>query len=295
MGPGSASPSGVTNRNYSRLLPGLIFVFGWLALYLPIYWGFAEGPWRRDENAHALIVMAIAAGAAGVRLATEPFALTRKPSEIALGGVLIFAGLGAALLGKLSEADLIASASQTPLALGAALALFGWAGVKRLWFPIALTLYLIIWPGWALDALTGPLKIAVSQTVATSLYAAGLPVAHAGAVISAGPYQLLVADACAGLNSLIALTAVGAVYLYMVKHADWRINALVLASLIPIAIIANICRVGLLVLITWFMGFDAGQGFLHDGAGLLMFAVALALVFGVDALAVFIFVRRAKR
>ncbi|HBS35465.1 MAG TPA: exosortase B [Parvularcula sp.] len=188
-----------------------------------------------------------------------------------------------------------ASASQAPLALGAALSLFGWAGVRRLWFPIALTLYLVIWPGWALDALTAPLKIAVSQTVAAALYAAGLPVAHAGAVISAGPYQLLVADACAGLNSLIALTAVGAVYLYMVKHADWRVNAMVLASLAPIAVAANICRVAILVLITWFMGFDAGQGFLHDGAGLVMFALALALVFSVDALAVFLFLRRAQR
>ena len=277
-----------------RVLPGAVFALGWLALYLPIYWGFAEGPWRRDENAHALIVMAIAAGAAGVRLATEPFALTRKPADIATGAAFILVGLVAAMLGKVSEADLIASASQAPVAFGAALALFGWPGVRRLWFPVALTLYLIIWPGWALDALTGPLKIAVSQTVATALYAAGLPVAHAGAVISAGPYQLLVADACAGVNSLIALTAVGAVYLYAVKHADWRVNAIVLASLIPIAIIANIARVALLVLITWFMGFDAGQGFLHDGAGLLMFAVALALVFAIDALAAAAFLRRGR-
>jgi exosortase len=279
-----------------RFLPGAIFAAGWLALYLPVYWGFAEGPWRRDENAHALILMAIAAGAAGVRLATEPFALTRKPADSVIGAGFILLGVVAAMLGEASEADLIASASQTPIAFGAALALFGWPGVKRLWFPIALTLYLIIWPGWALDALTGPLKVAVSQAVATALYAAGLPVAHAGAVISAGPYQLLVADACAGLNSLIALTAIGAVYLYAVKHADWRINALVLASLIPIAIVANIVRVGLLVLITWFLGFDAGQGFLHDGAGFLMFAVALALVFAVDSFGVFLFrPRRTQR
>jgi exosortase len=128
--------------------------------------------------------------------------------------------------------------------------------------------------------------------VATALYAAGLPVAHAGAVIAAGPYQLLVADACAGLNSLIALTAVGAVYLYMIKHRDWRVNAIVLACLIPIAVLANICRVMLLVLITYFLGFDAGQGFLHDGAGLMMFAIALALVFAIDSLAVLVLQRR---
>lgn len=289
-----AGSPGFASGDFSRFAPGAAFAAGWLALYLPIYLDFAAGAWRRDENAHALIVMAIAAGAAGVRLATEKFALTRRPAEIAAGAAIVIAGIMAATFGKITEADLVASGSQTPVAFGAALALFGWPGVRRLWFPILLTLYLIVWPGWALDALTGPLKIAVSQAVATALYAAGLPVAHAGAVIAAGPYQLLVADACAGLNSLIALTAVGAVYLYMIKHKDWRVNALVLASLIPIAVIANVCRVTLLVLITYFLGFDAGQGFLHDGAGLLMFAVALALVFAIDSAGAFLFIRRRR-
>jgi exosortase len=155
-----------------------------------------------------------------------------------------------------------------------------------------MTLYLVIWPGWALDALTAPLKSLVSEVVSNALYGVGLPVAHAGAVITAGPYQLLVADACSGLNSLIALTAIGAVYLYAVRHKDWRINAVVLASLVPIAVFANMLRVAALTLITYFFGYDAGQGFMHDGAGLLMFAVALGLTFVVDWIAAAAFGRR---
>lgn len=289
-----ARPLAVAKVEFGRFAPGAVFVVGWLALYLPAYLEFAQDAWRRDENAHALIVMAIAAGAAGVRLATERFSLTTKPLEIAVGALFLLAGVIMALIGRWTEADLLASASQAPVALGAALALFGLAGARRLWFPIALTLYLVIWPGWMLDALTGPLKIAVSEAVASALYAAGLPVAHSGAVIAAGPYQLLVADACTGLNSLIALTAIGAVYLYMIKHKDWRVNAAVLLALVPIAIFVNICRVTLLVLITYFLGFDAGQGFLHEGAGLLMFAVALALVFAIDSFAVFLLTQRRK-
>ncbi len=266
---------------------------GALALYLPIYVDFANGPWRRDENAHALIIMAIAAGAAGVRLSTEKFDLVRKRSEQAAGFALLAGGLMLAGTGRISETVVFVSSSQTFVAAGVVIALFGWQGARRLWFPLALTLYLIIWPGWVLDALTAPLKSLVTQIVSNTLYSLGLPVAHAGAVISAGPYQLLVADACSGLNSLIALTAIGAVYLYAVKHRDWRINAAVLASLVPIAIVANITRVAALVLITYFIGYDAGQGFLHDGAGLLMFSAALALVFAVDGLAALLFVRQA--
>ena len=263
-----------------------------LFLYAPIYKDFAAGPWREDENAHALIILAIAAGAAGVRLFTERFPLTRTVGEQAAGFSLLAVGLLLIGLGAAGETVLFLSASQVFVAAGMIVALLGWRGARRLWFPLAMTLYLIIWPGWAIDALTAPLKMLVSKIVAEGLYAAGLPVAYAGAVISAGPYQLLVAAACSGLNSLIALTAIGAVYLYAAKHGDWRVNAAVLASLVPIAIVANILRVMTLTLITYYLGYDAGQGFMHEGAGLLMFATALGLVFLVDGLALIAFARR---
>lgn len=269
-----------------------VMLLGALALYLPVYADFANGAWRRDENAHALIVMAIAAGAAAARLGTQRFAPARNLLEQSLGFALLALGLFMAVIGSASENDFILSSSQFVVASGAVIALFGWNGARRLWFALALTLYLIIWPGWALDALTSPLKALVSHAVSETLYAFGLPVAHAGAVISAGPYQLLVADACSGLNSLIALTAVGAVYLYAAKHRNWRVNTLVIACLVPIAVFANIVRVGALVLITYFLGYDAGQGFLHDGAGFVMFGAALGLVFLVDAAGLALFARK---
>lgn len=280
--------------DFQRLIecaPYLALAAAAAIVYAPIYIDFASGPWRRDENAHALIVTAIAIGAAGARLSSEKFDAARTIAEQAAGMAILAIGLMLILVGAASETDLFLSSSQTFVATGTVVALLGWRGAGRLWFALAMTLYLIIWPGWALDAMTGPLKSLVSEIVSEALYAAGLPVAHAGAVISAGPYQLLVADACSGLNSLIALTAVGAVYLYAVKHADWRINASVIAALAPIAIAANILRVAALVLITYFWGYDAGQGFLHEGAGLLMFAVALGLVFAVDWFAMRLFSR----
>ncbi len=270
------------------------FFISLAALLLPLYIDFAADAWRREENAHALIIMAVAIGAAAIRLTTEKFD-PNPPLREQISGFAI-AGIGVAFLvgGRAIEADLISSSSQFLIALGSIAALYGAAGVRRLWFPIALTLYLIIWPGWAIDSLTAPLKLFVSEVVANALYAAGLPVAHAGAVISAGQYQLLVAKACSGLNSLIALTAIGFVYLYAVKHKDWRINTAVVLLLAPIAIIANIARVAALTLITYYLGYDAGQGFMHEGAGLLMFSVALALVFAVDALAITVFQGRRR-
>lgn len=256
---------------------------GWLALYLPVYLDFAGGPWTRPENAHGPFIIAIC-------LATGAMALRRGGLAMAAAGECVFglavltAGLFLFTIGRAGEIVLFISGSQPLVAAGIVMALFGVSGVRRLWFPLALSAYLIIWPGWAIDAATGPLKIMISDLVAQALYAAGLPVAHSGAIISAGPYELLVVRACAGLNSLIALTAVGAVYLYTVRRPSIWANLIIFAAMIPLAIGANLVRVAILVLITYYWGYDAGQSFLHEGAGLLMFALALGGVFGIDAL-----------
>lgn len=277
------------------LIAACVVGLGWFALYGPVYWEFAQGPWRRDENAHAPIMMAIIAGAAIARFLDGGFSLNRSGAGAIAGAAALALGLGAYGAGRAAEATLILSASQGFVASGLALFFFGWKGARRLWFPLIMFSYLIIWPGWALDALTLPLKMFVSQAAADALYAVGMPVAYAGVVLSAGPYTLLVADACSGLNSLIALTSVGAVYLYVARRADWRATLIVLASLAPIAIAANVGRVCLLVTITYYLGYDAGQSFLHEGAGFIMFAIALGLVFAVDALAAAVFIAATGR
>lgn len=267
-------------------------VAAWGALYLPVYLEFLAGPWRREENAHAPFLMAIAGGIAWAALTGPHFRERARGGAFIAGMATLAAGLCIYALGRLNEATLLVSASQGFVAAGLALSLFGFAGLARLWFPIALTAYLVIWPDWALDMATAPLKRFVSESVSSGLALAGLPVAHAGAVITAGPYQLLVADACAGLNSLIALTAVGAVFLYAIKRRSLAVNLVVAIALVPIAIAANVVRVALLVLITYHYGYDAGQSFIHEAAGLVMFAAALALVFAVDGVAAALWERR---
>lgn len=276
----------------SNVIAIFLIAIGWCAAFGSSYFGFAQHDWTLDENAHAPFIFAIIIGASATRLASEQFS---KPtsSDIKIGSVILLAGLGILLTGRAGEITLLISAAQGVCAVGLCLLFLGLAGARRLWFPLAMFAYLIIWPGWAIDAITFPLKLLVSQVVSDILFAAGVPMAHAGAVISAGPYQLLVADACAGLNSLIALTAVGAVYLYMAKRPSRRANVAVLAMLVPIAIVANMVRVAILVLLTYYFGYDVGQGFLHEGAGVLMFAVALGLVFLMEALASFVFLGRA--
>jgi exosortase len=105
-----------------------------------------------------------------------------------------------------------------------------------------------------------------------------------GVTIYIAQYQLLVEDACAGLNSLISLTAVGLFYIYLMHNASWRYSALLLMLLLPIAIAANVVRVIILVLLTYYAGNEVAQGYLHDFAGIVTFVSALLLIFGIDKL-----------
>jgi exosortase len=95
-------------------------------------------------------------------------------------------------------------------------------------------------------------------------------------------YELLVEDACSGLHSLLGLVAVTLLYVYLTRGASWRLALLFAALAIPIAIVANILRIVVLVLLTYFFGNGVAQGFLHQAAGLLLFGTALLLVFAVD-------------
>ena len=107
---------------------------------------------------------------------------------------------------------------------------------------------------------------------------------RSGVILTVGPYLILVADACAGLTSMFSLEAVGLLYLNVVKHPSAARNALLAALVIPIAFIANVIRVLVLVLVTYHLGDAAGKGFLHGFAGMLLFMLALILIVFTDQL-----------
>jgi len=109
-------------------------------------------------------------------------------------------------------------------------------------------------------------------------------VSRAGVVLNVGQYQLLVADACAGLNSLFTLEALGLMYMNIRRHESALRNSLLALLIVPISFSANVIRVIVLCLITYYMGDAAGQGFLHKFSGMVLFLSALLLVISTDGL-----------
>ncbi len=139
-------------------------------------------------------------------------------------------------------------------------------------------------PGIFIDAVTMPMKMAVSYVAEHILFWVGYPIARTGVILQIGQYQLLVADACAGMHTLISLEALGLLYLNLVKHDSLFRNITLAILIIPISFTANVIRVMVLTLVTYYFGDAAGQGFVHGFAGMVLFVVALTLIMGVDSI-----------
>lgn len=261
-------------------LPWLVILAGFAAMYLPVYWWAANGIWQSDDQAHGPIVLAVTVGLVWLRrqalLAAEP-----QPAYAA-GWSAFLLGLLLYLVGRAIDISILLFGAQMPILLGAVLIVGGWPAVRALWFPLIYLVFMIPLPGTLVDALTGPLKQWVSVIAENLLYTAGYPIARDGVMLSIGQYQLLVADACSGLNSMFSLSALGTLYMYIVARTSRLHNAIMLVSILPVAFAANIVRVLTLVLVTYHLGDEAGQGFLHGAAGIVLMVAALLILFAID-------------
>lgn len=271
-------------------------VAGLLVLYVPTYWMLAHGLWNSDDYAHGPIVLAVTLfliwQQRAVFMTEVPSATTRGQ---AMGGwVLLISGLLAYALGRSQDILLFEVGSQIPVILGALLITLGTKAARALWFALFFLLFMIPLPGFFVDAVTGPLKQYISLIAEQVLYTAGYPIARSGVTLTVGQYQLLVADACSGLHSMFSLSAMGLLYLYLMQHTSIMRNAIIMAAIIPIAFAANIVRVMVLILVTYHLGDEAGQGFLHGFAGIMLFVIGLLFLFLLDGVLGFFFPDRPR-
>ena len=275
-----------TSQTYTGLygndyLKWLFIVVGLFAMYLPTFYNLSGRLWQSDDHAHGPFVLLIALFLFWQKRAVL---LTNKEVENQplLGGLFFIFGLLLYLLGRSQDILVFDVGSLVPVVMGLILMTRGYKTLMAVWFPVFFLLFLLPIPGFIIDAVTLPMKIAVSYVAESILYWFDYPVARNGVVLFVGPYQLLVADACAGLQTLISLEAMGLLYLHLVKHDSFLRNCLLALAIIPISFTANVTRVLTLILVTYYFGDDVGQSYLHDFAGLFLFMVALVLIISVD-------------
>lgn len=255
---------------------------GFCAVAIPTAYALSGQTWSHEEGAHGPLV-----------LFTAAWLLWRQLPEIRRRGTpgknwVIAIGLTVSLtMYVFGQAfDFITMNAAGLYGAGAIIfyALFGAGEMRRNWFIFLYLLFAVPPPRSWLDSLTFPLKQFVSTAATAVLQPFGIPVTHEGVIIYVAQYQYLVEDACSGLNSIVGLLAISLFYIYLSRGGSWRYSLFLAALTIPIAVMANICRIIILILLTEFAGDDVAQGFMHFAAGIVVFVIALVLIFSLDSL-----------
>ncbi len=263
-------------------LSHLVLIAGFLLFVLPPMIEVARLNWTTEQGGHGPIVLAT-----GLWLLHREYRQIRHlavPGNRLLGfgalGILVPLYVVAGITGIL---ELQVFFMYAAVVAGAYL-LVGARVLRACWFPVLYLAFALPPPDQMVAVLTQPVKIAISSAAVKFLYALGYPIGSSGVMIQIAQFELLVAAACSGLNSLLTLSAICMFYVYL-KNKDNKGLFIGMALLvIPIAVLANFIRVLILILITYYGGEAAAQGFLHDFAGILTFAAALATLMAIEAL-----------
>lgn len=254
---------------------------GLALLFVPTLYDLMNGPWASQEQGHGPIILALALWLIWRKWPVITAAAVPQGAPVQAIGPLL-AGLVLYTLGR-SQHILMFEIGAIPVVLAALIWFsFGAASLRTTWFAFFFMLFMIPLPGELVAAITLPMKMAVSFATEQLLFAVGYPISRAGVILQIGQYQLLVADACAGLQTLLTLEALGLFYLNLRPHGAGLRNVVLALLIVPISFAANVIRVVVLTLITYHAGAAAGQGFLHGFAGIVLFLTALTLILAAD-------------
>lgn len=237
--------------------------------------------WSTEQGAHGPIILSTGLW---LLLREVPAALTvRRPGDARVAGLLIGTALLGYVIGGIIGIVWLRWAAVYVVLVSTFYLYVGATVLRRLWFPLFYLLFLVPPPYEIILVLTRALKLWISSAAVDVLSVAGFQVASSGTTLYIDQYELLVAAACSGMNSLVSLMAIGLFYIYLRHQADWRYAALLSLPVVPIAIGANLLRVIILLLVTKYLGNEVAQGIVHEAAGFTMFACALLLLIACDA------------
>lgn len=251
-------------------------------LALPTLLSLARDVWSMEQGAHGPIVLATGLWLLVREMRPLVPAFRRGRTIVVVAGFAVAAPVF--LLGAATGWAAMETAGLYAILLTALYLVAGAAVLRRLWFPLIYLLFLIPPPQSLMAGLTGNLKLTIATTATDLLHGLGYQAASAGPYVFIDQYQILVAAACSGMNTLVSLMAIGLFYIYLMHKAEWRYAAVLALLVLPLAVVANFVRVIMILMLMHYGGEDWGMGILHEGAGIFMFFVALGLLIAIDKL-----------
>ncbi len=261
--------------NWFWLLPGVLILITVLVVYreglgLMVNW------WeKKPEYNHGYLIPVVAA----YLLLLRADAFRRADISGSWSGLwVLLVGLVMFVLGELSAVYVITQYSFLVTLLGLLVVAYGWSGVKVIWAPLAYLFFMIPLPNFLYDNLSAELQMMSSELGVAVLRLAGVSVFLEGNVIDLGEFQLQVAEACSGLRYLFPLTSFGFLCAFLFRGPIWQ-KAVIFLSTIPITLLMNSFRIGVIGILVEHWGIAMARGFLHDFEGWIVFMACVGILF----------------
>ena len=252
--------------------------FAWA--YWPVVPGLVAQWWNEPEYSHGFLIPLISA----YFIWSNWNVLRAAPVLPGYAGLAVMAVALASYVAGSVGADLFMQRLSMVLMLaGGTLFIAGPAVFRHLLFPIALLLLMIPLPGIIFNAIAFPLQLFAAQVSSSILELFAVPVFREGNVMHLAAASLDVEEACSGIRSLMSLTALCVVYTYLI-YRSWIPRILLLAAVVPIAIVANVFRVTVTGLLAHYASVETAMSVFHTASGVSVFLIAAALLLGVGRL-----------
>lgn len=194
-----------------------------------------------------------------------------------LGMLLLALGVAITLVGQLSAIYTVTQYGFVIAILGAVYAITGWAAFKVVAVPLLLLFLMVPLPGFVFNNLSSQLQLISSQIGVAVIRLFDISVHLEGNVIDLGTYKLQVVEACSGLRYLFPLIALSIIASYFYQAAVWK-RVVVILSSIPITVLMNSFRIGVIGVLVEHYGIEQAEGFLHDFEGWIVFMACVALL-----------------
>ena len=190
---------------------------------------------------------------------------------------IVLAGLFLGLVGGLSAVRMTSQYGFVLALFGIAVTWLGWSGTRIIAAPLAMLVFMIPLPQFLLRELSEQLQLLSSQLGVALIRLFDISVFLEGNVIDLGSMKLQVVEACSGLRYLFPLLVLGAIAAYLFRAPWWKRVFLVLST-IPMTILINSLRIGLIGVTVDRWGPGMAEGLLHDFEGFAMFMLCITLL-----------------
>ena len=263
----------------ASLLKRPILLLAVLASLVAVYISFdgiqlAVKWWQRDEYSHGYLIPIVAAFLLFQGLA-------KYKNKDYRGGWAGFAigclGVFLVVLGELGTVYTVIQYGFLVLLYGLFLTLFGWKGWLVFWGGLVYLIFMIPLPQFLYNNLSSELQLVSSSLGVAVIRLFGISVFLEGNVIDLGAYKLQVVEACSGLNYLFPLMSFGFLLGYLYRGAMWQ-RWFIFFSSIPITILMNSFRIGVIGILVEHWGIGMAEGFLHYFEGWIIFMACTAVL-----------------